>query len=71
MFISHRFYETVGTRHAINASLSPSKPFRPQFVKEQSYLILTLRPVDVKQLRKYKTPLKALSIKGSEALGLG
>jgi len=27
---SHRFYELTGARYAAKASLSPSKPFRPQ-----------------------------------------
>ena len=27
---SHRFYELTGARYAAGASLSPSKPFRPQ-----------------------------------------
>ena len=34
MFISRRFYELAGTRHATIASISPSKPFRPQILKE-------------------------------------
>ena len=30
MFRSHRFNELTGARYAAGASLSPSKPFRPQ-----------------------------------------
>jgi hypothetical protein len=62
MFISHQIYEMVGTRHAIGASLSPSKPFRPQFVKEQFESILIHGTFNVNNDGFVNRPISALRI---------